>query len=176
MENQLKPVTAEPVVHPTSVPELQQSDTPQQKPMLKSFSNKPKRNVNPLATLLVIGLVVILAGVGTGYAIAQSGGTGSPSSEATPSDTNLEANEAGISDESQFEEDAPEGILVEGGLNGEGTHHIDRNAGPDKMVYLTSAVINLDNFVGKKVKVWGNTIAAQDAPWLMDVGKIKSLE
>lgn len=151
-------------------------NTPNQ-PMLRSFTNsnqQPKRN--PLSVILVLALVVVLAGVGTGYVIAKSGGSTSTAEQATPSDTNLAANEAGISDESQFEEDAPEGILQEGGLNGEGTHHIDRNAGPEKMVYLTSAVINLDNFVGKKVKVWGNTMAAQEAPWLMDVGKIKVIE
>jgi len=34
----------------------------------------------------------------------------------------------------------------------------------------------LQSFVGKKVMVWGQTIAAQQAGWLMDVGKIKVTE
>jgi len=37
-------------------------------------------------------------------------------------------------------------------------------------------VIDLEKFVGRKVKVWGQTFAAQKAGWLMDVGKLKVLE
>jgi hypothetical protein len=45
--------------------------------------------------------------------------------------------------------------------------------GEDKYVYLTSTVIDLQSFVGKKVKVWGETLSGLHAGWLMDVGKIK---
>ena len=37
---------------------------------------------------------------------------------------------------------------------------------------LTSVNIDLD----KKVKVWGETNTAQEAGWLMDVGKLELLE
>jgi hypothetical protein len=66
--------------------------------------------------------------------------------------------------------------LEEGGIDGEGTHHLVRDGGPSKSVYLTSTVIDLDSFAGKKVKVWGETISARKAGWLMDVGKIKIIE
>jgi len=37
-------------------------------------------------------------------------------------------------------------------------------------------VIDLESFTGKKVKVWGETISAQKAGWLMDVGKIQVIK
>ena len=163
---------AQVVQNPTTQPQM-----PNTKHLLKDFTNNSTRN--PLIPVIGIALAVVLLGVGTGWVVAKVGNNSdvnSTNSSVSIEDENLADNEAGISDESRFEENTPEGILVEGGLDGEGTHHLDRGAGPDKMVYITSSVINLDSFVGKKVKVWGNTMAAQEAPWLMDVGKIKIIE
>ena len=42
-------------------------------------------------------------------------------------------------------------------------------------VYLTSSVIDLSKYTGKKVQVWGETFQGQKAGWLMDVGRIKLL-
>ena len=146
-------------------------------PVLRSFSNNQQgATKKPFMTLVAIGLAVVFAGIATGWAIAKVEGPSTGSDKVSVKEGDLAADEAGLDDESMFEKDTPEGVLVEGGLDGEGTHHLDRGAGEDKKVYLTSSVINLDNFVGKKVRVWGNTIAAQHAPWLMDVGKIKVIE
>jgi hypothetical protein len=99
------------------------------------------------------------------------------SSGVRPEGVEQSATEAGLEDESAFtEEQSPEGILKEGGIEGEGTHHLDRGLGEDKYVYLTSTVIDLQSFVGKKVKVWGESLAGLKAGWLMDVGKIKVIE
>jgi len=65
------------------------------------------------------------------------------------------------------------GVLNEGGVGNEGTHHLVRDGGPTKTVYLTSSVIDLQSFVGKKVQVWGETLASKKAGWLMDVAKIE---
>jgi len=51
-----------------------------------------------------------------------------------------------------------------------------RPGGDSQNVYLTSTVIDLESFVGKKVEVWGETIGAREAGWLMDVGKVKVTE
>jgi len=73
--------------------------------------------------------------------------------------------------------DSAEGVLESGGIDGEGTHHLVRAEGrPDQNAYLTSSVVNLDDYVGKKVKVFGETFTAQKAGLLMDVGKIELLE
>ncbi len=51
-----------------------------------------------------------------------------------------------------------------------------REGGEDQYVYLTSTVIDLESFAGKKVQIWGETTSAQKAGWLMDVGKVKVLD
>lgn len=72
--------------------------------------------------------------------------------------------------------DSAEGVLEKGGIDGEGSHHLTREGGPSQTAYLTSSVVDLDQYVGKKVKVFGETFTAQKAGWLMDVGKIEILE
>lgn len=68
------------------------------------------------------------------------------------------------------------GDLKDGGIGNEGTHHLERDGGPTHFVYLTSSVIDLSSFVGKKVQVWGQTLASKKAGWLMDVAKIQVVQ
>ncbi len=125
---------------------------------------------------LLVGLLVILAGVGTGWVLAGNKVNGN-NSEATVTESKdivKTEDEAGVADESQFKNsESPIGILQEGGINGEGQYHLERPGGVSQTVYLTSTVIDLKSFVGKKVQVWGETLSGQKAGWLMDVGKIK---
>lgn len=124
-----------------------------------------------------LAILVIFAGIGSGYflsnrASAKNGGVKiSSKSEAVV--TEKEAEAPNFDEENS---DSAEGVLNIGSIQGEGTHYLDRGAGEQKYVYLTSTVINLKNYVGKKVQVWGNTLAATNAPWLMDVQKIKVIE
>ena len=159
----------------TSVVGVAQPSKPKNDNLMKEF---PKDNSNKHTMLIVIGaFLVVLVGVGTGWMLAGgSSGSGSLSpSDVAPGAKESET-EAGIMDESGFEEEAPVGMLVEGGIEGEGTHYLDRGLGEEKNVYLTSTVLDLQSFVGKEVQVWGNTVAAQNAPWLMDVGKLKVVD
>ena len=120
----------------------------------------------------VYGILVLL-GVGTGYLLSGSKAVEPPIEEAggyIKTDT-----VAGISDEQTFK-DSAEGVMEKGGINGEGTHRLIREGGESQTAYLVSSVVNLDDYVGKKVKVWGETFAAQKASWLMDVGKIELLQ
>lgn len=132
-----------------------------------------------LPALVII--IVVVAGVGTGFFI--STGTGKVAGIATKSGVSVApgaevkkgGTEAGISDTAIFK-DSAQGMLEEGGIDGEGTHHLVRDGGPSQNVYLTSSIVDLDQFAGKKVEVWGETFAAKKAGWLMDVGRIKVLE
>jgi len=36
--------------------------------------------------------------------------------------------------------------------------------------------VDLDEYVGKKMEIYGQTINAQKVGWLMDVGRLKLLE
>lgn len=142
--------------------------------ILKKF---PKKDSKGTILLVAGSLLVVLAGVGSGWLLsvgAKGGGLESEVSGVAPGGQKSQV-EAGISDEATFK-DSAEGILEEGGIDGEGTYHLVREGGPTKYVYLTSTVIDLESFKGKTVKVWGETISAIRAGWLMDVGRIKVLE
>jgi len=122
---------------------------------------------------IVVSLVVVLLGVGTGWLLSGKAGRGG---SASAPNVKVTANEAGILDEDTFKGDTAEGTLVEGGINGEGTHHLERVGGVSQNVYLASTVIDLQGFVGKKVKVWGESQAVKKAGWFMDVIKLKVIE
>jgi len=124
---------------------------------------------------MTIGLYVllILMGVGTGYLLSGRrvgvvGLFGKPTRIET--DTTV-----GISDTATFK-DSAEGVIEAGGLDGEGTHKLVREGGPSQTAYLISSVVDLDKYIGKKVKVYGQTVAGDKAAWLMDVGKIELAE
>lgn len=80
----------------------------------------------------------------------------------------------GSNDTATFK-DTAEGTLKEGGIDGEGAFHLVRPGGDSQNVYLTSSNVDLSKFIGKKLKVWGQTQKAQTAGWLMDVGRVQVL-
>lgn len=55
----------------------------------------------------------------------------------------------------------------------QGTHKLIRPGGESQTAYLTSSVLDLDQYVGKKVKVFGETFGSSQVGWLMDVGKVE---
>jgi len=57
----------------------------------------------------------------------------------------------------------------------QGTHKLIRPGGESQTAYLTSSVLDLDEFVGKKVKVFGETFGSSQVGWLMDVGKVEEV-
>jgi hypothetical protein len=82
---------------------------------------------------------------------------------------------AGVVDKKTFKDQA-EGTLKEGGIDGEGNFHLERPGGESQNVYLTSSTVDLSLYVGKKVRVYGQTFAGQKAGWLMDVGLVEVLK
>ena len=146
-----------------------------EKPLVKPLKLK-KFNKGSLLTILASFLIVLL-GVATGWFLAGKGvssTSGGKTSSNQVSDTK-DLKEAGVGDPSSYQSSV-EGVLKEGGIKGEGTHYLDRDLGESKYVYLTSSVIDLNQFVGKKVTVWGDTISARYASWLIDVGLIKVVD
>lgn len=131
---------------------------------------------------LTIGLAIII-GSTSGYFFAKkrlvsSGSIQSTNSlSAVPTDASaLKVGEVyGNPDEKTFR-DSAEGIIQPGGIAGEGSHHLTRGEDTSQWVYLTSSVMDLDLFVGSQVTIWGETVGAKKAGWLMDVGRLKVLE
>jgi hypothetical protein len=85
------------------------------------------------------------------------------------------AQSAGVVDKKTFK-DSADGILREGGIDGEGNFHLERTGGVSQNVYLTSTTVDLTAYIGKKVKVWGQTFQGEKAGWLMDVGLVEMLQ
>jgi len=135
---------------------------------LAASSGKPQF----LLPLVVVVLVVL--GIAAGWLLSRSA-AGSSTGIATGSDMVKSATEVGSTNTATYRDTAI-GVVEAGGLNGEGTHKLVRDGGPSQTVYLISSVIDLDQYVGKKVELWGLTLDAVKAPWLMDVGRLKLLE
>jgi hypothetical protein len=120
------------------------------------------------AVIFMCTLTLILGGVG-GFMMVKKTPTASTSSKGTAIQTEKSA---GVVDKKTFK-DSAEGILKEGGIEGEGNFHIERPGGTSQNAYLTSSTVDLSKYIGKKVKVWGQTFQGQKAGWLMDVGLVE---
>jgi hypothetical protein len=168
-----KPTAAQPAVKPVLRP--MNAGT---KPVMNPQKPSPK---SPFPIIFGAILAIVL-GIGSGYVLAGSKGGVQPvggnnnglQREVTEGDVKV-GTKVGIADERTFKDNA-EGQLEKGGINGEGSHHLVRPGGDSQTIYITSSVIDLDQFVGHKVKVWGETLGAQKAGWLMDVGKLEVLQ
>lgn len=125
---------------------------------------------------LILGSVLLVAaGIFSGFLLSNNTGkSGSQMNSSQTTNTTFSGKSAGVKDTKTFP-DSAEGDLEAGGVNGEGTHKLLRPGGESQTVYLTSSVLDLNDFVGKKVKVWGQTFSAQKAGWLMDVGRVEVL-
>lgn len=139
--------------------------------------NLQSTNKKSMLVFIAIGIVVVILGLGGGYLVTHSSGVSilGTETEVAPG-AKVEKNEAGLPESKISKADKATGLLEKGGVEGEGTHHLTRDGGPSQNVYLTSSVINLDDFVGRKVEVWGETNKAQKAGWLMDVVRVKVVE
>ena len=123
-------------------------------------------------TFIIILIVVAVLGVGIGFGISKVKSTGGKTTTTTSTDKAKSA--VGIADKKNFKDQA-EGTLREGGVDGEGNFHLERPGGASQNVYLTSTTVDLTPYIGKKVRVLGETFQAEKAGWLMDVGLVEIL-
>ena len=131
----------------------------------------------PMKKMFLIFGLVILAGIASGFIgsyLKGAMGGGSSSSSSTNSKAKV-VETAGIADKKTFK-DSAEGTLKDGGHeSGEGSFHLDRPGGEDQTAYLTSSTVDLSKYVGKKIRVHGETFDAQHVGWLMGVGYVEVL-
>lgn len=143
--------------------------------------------MEPTQKSKIISLVVIvgiLLGIGTGFYLAQKQLLLAGDKPVGMIGTTKELNSAttvkvgdifGSADEKTFRDQA-EGILMAEGIDGEGSHHLERGSNKSQWVYVTSSVVDLDLLVGHRVTIWGETNQGKKAGWLMDVGRLKVQE
>jgi hypothetical protein len=149
---------------------------PVEKPVITTIYNDPASKSMP--KIIPIFLAIVL-GAASGFGLYKLL-PGNPSTTGVSAGGQLTAgikvgDIIGNADEKTFRDHA-EGVIDKGTTSGEGSHSLLREGGPSKTANLTSSVIDLDQFVGHKVEVWGETFSAQKSGWLMDVGRIKVLE
>lgn len=132
----------------------------------------------------LVGVIVLgsLTGAGLAY-VTRTTGVGTVGTDTAGMNTGTAQQDTtvkvgavfGLPDESTFKDDT-EGVLILGGIEGEGSHTLLRPGGVSQNVYLTSSVVELNQFENTRVRIWGETFKGQKAGWLMDVGRVEVLE
>ncbi|MFA6017230.1 MAG: hypothetical protein WC744_04035 [Patescibacteria group bacterium] len=135
--------------------------------LIHTLETKDVDGVTYVSFLTFVALAVII-GSAIGFGISRF----NKKTTVVNSNTKATSQSAGIVDKTTFK-DSVEGILREGGIDGEGNFHIERPGGVSQNAYLTSSTVDLSVYIGKKVKVWGQTFSGQKAGWLMDVGLVE---
>lgn len=136
-----------------------------------SFADDKNASVFGPALLIILS-VFILLGIGTGFLLAQNRQVTQVSSPSGNASSVTVGTSYGSTDTATFK-DTAEGVVQAGGIKNEGQYHLVRPGGDGQNVYLTSSLVDLSQFVGHTVKIWGQTQKAQYAGWLMDVGKVE---
>jgi hypothetical protein len=168
-QNQInKPI--QPIIK--TVPGAQTPKQPGSKQSVMQSFTPQKQGVSGVIVFFVL-IIMIALGVGVGYSASlfsvQAGTSFVP--KALNPNAPVKGKTYGNGDPSIFK-DTAEGVMQKGGIDGEGAYHLVRPGGDSQNVYLTSSTVDLSQFIGSKVKVWGQTQKAQHAGWLMDVGKV----
>lgn len=140
----------------------------------------PLRVVPPKMTLptiipLVIVVAIVAAGIFSGLVLSSRSKSASQGAAINQEELPPEQKESFAQ---TFRDEAEGTVERNDALDkyAQGTHKLVRPGGEDQTAYLTSSVLDLDEFVGKKVKVFGETFGSQQVGWLMDVGKVESLD
>lgn len=158
-------------------------ESPQvQTPITPSSTPPPTPPLTPQVsskkpTPLIIGFfaLALILGVASG-AVVKNITSSSPGQNLRGVDideTSFQVGDAFGVDDTDLFPDTVTGYLSQGGINGEGTHSLLRSGGISQTVYLTSSIVDLDEFVGHQVTIWGETFTGQKAGWLMDVGRVR---
>jgi len=146
--------------------------------LLHNFDSKALTSKNnwPIVAGVIVGALIlgILSGFG-GTMLTSNNSSKSPTTGGNGDESSDGVESAGILDKETFKDEA-EGVLKEGGFEGEGSFHLERPGGISQNVYMTSTTVDLSQFLEKMVRVWGATFEAEKAGWLMDVGYIEVIK
>ncbi|MCL5785010.1 MAG: hypothetical protein M1142_06700 [Patescibacteria group bacterium] len=139
-------------------------------PPIKNLSSRSLNKI--FISILVISIIL---GTSAGYMLAKTGKKVNADTTTSPSAT-TEAPKTAQQDAKTFR-DFAEGTIQKKPTSSnpddysEGTHLLIRDGAVP--VALTSSVVDLSQYEGKKVKVFGETQKAVKEGWLMDVGRVE---
>lgn len=131
----------------------------------------PTQSANLTKILFLVLVVSVILGGVTGYILSSK-------TTAKKVDTNGSPPKSAAQDTRTFRDFAEGTIKPNPKANNtdeyvEGTHFLEREGAPP--VALTSSVVDLSKYEGKKIKVHGETQKAIKEGWLMDVGKVEEI-
>lgn len=144
---------------------------------LQSISPKnPLKFVGNIIPILIV-LLIVGAGVYSGLVLSSRGKSVVKSTQVAENGQDVSP-QVKESFAQTFKDDATGVIEKNDKLDkyAQGTHRLVRPGGESQTAYLTSSVLDLDEFIGKKVKVFGETFGSTQVGWLMDVGKVEELK
>jgi|SRR5579872_5093661 len=151
--------------------------TPTTSPITKPLRTAPSKfNIKKIIPFLLI-LVIVGAGIGSGLVLSSR--NKSKQVAAANSLTTQNGQQVTPQVQQSFNQtfsDQAEGVIEKNDQldkYAQGTHKLIRAGGDSQTAYLTSSVLDLDQYVGKKVKVYGETFGSSQVGWLMDVGKVE---
>lgn len=141
----------------------------------------PLRAVPPQLSLpkllpIIIVVVIVAAGIFSGLVLSSRNKSAAQSASAIKEEELAPAQKESFAQ--TFRDEAEGTIEKNDELDkyAQGTHKLIRPGGEDQTAFLTSSVLDLDQYVGKKVKVFGETFGSQQVGWLMDVGKVEQIQ
>lgn len=152
-----------------------QSSSPQQS-QEASLRAVPSQHLFFKFLPILIIVFVVAAGIFSGLVLSSR--SKSPSASSTATSEEELPTEVKESFNQTFRDEAEGTIENNDDLDkyAQGTHKLVRSGGESQTAYLTSTVLDLEKYVGKKVKVYGETFGSSQVGWLMDVGKVDVLE
>ena len=132
-----------------------------------------------LTKLVPIVVVMLIIGAGVASGLVISSRVKSASTKTTQTSQEETVGEEVQKSFTQTFRDEAEGLIEKNDKldkYAQGTHMLIRPGGESQTAYLTSSVLDLSEYEGKKVKVYGETFGSSQVGWLMDVGKVDVLE
>lgn len=149
---------------------MDESQDTQQEKLVKRFFTPD----NPARTFLVVVSLAVFLGIISGYLLTNRGSA--LKSQSLPIGSSPKTPQQDTRTFRDFAEGTvkkkPEPSDVSEYV--EGTHLLERAGAVP--VALTSSVVDLSKYEGKKVKVFGETQKAIKEGWLMDVGKVEEVK
>lgn len=143
-------------------------------PGLKRVPIKARFSLPTKAVPILIIIVVLAAGIFSGLVLSSRNKSRASTAKSSIQEENLTPEQK--TSFNQTFKDSAEGVIQKNDKldkYAQGTHKLIRPGGEDQTAFLTSSVLDLDQYVGKKVKVFGETFGSTQVGWLMDVGKVE---
>lgn len=163
-------------LQPQSKPQSQSPSQIQSKAKLLLRAVPKRENLGKFLPIIIV-VVVVAAGIFSGL-VASSRNKNAKSQAKAAIDEEQLTGEQKQSFAQTFRDEAEGTIEKNDKLDkyAQGTHRLIRPGGESQTAYLTSSVLDLDEYVGKKVKVFGETFGSSQVGWLMDVGKVEVIQ